>query len=209
VLLTAVITRQQMSAQGLCPAVDHIIHSAAMAGQEIRATPLLIGRTRVWEDVHHLRHARAPAPLEVGHEGVDGGVHDVEGFGRQMRVARGGTGTLVAQECWDDAPRHTPLSEMRGIGVPQRVHRGVCGEATLAHHELESLLESGRRERRLLVSRGEQPGPGARPLPVPPSQLQGPFGQGPSAVLAPCALADTDQHALRINVRDLSRRPFP
>src|SRR6266850_7242347 len=40
---------------------------------------------------------------------VDGGVHDVEGFGRQMRVARGGTRTLVAKEFLDDAQRHAPL----------------------------------------------------------------------------------------------------
>src|SRR5215217_1257091 len=98
VLLTAVITRPQMSAQGLGPAVDNLIHSAAMAGQEIRAKPLLIGGTIVPEDVRHLWHARTPERLEIGHEGVDGGLHDVKGFGRQMRVARGGTGTLVAKE---------------------------------------------------------------------------------------------------------------
>jgi hypothetical protein len=110
---------------------------------------------------------------------------------------------LVAKECLDDAPRHTPLEEMRGRGVPKRVHRGVFGEATLAHHELQGLLEGGRRERRLLVSSGEPPGPGARTRPVDPSQLQGPFGHGHQAVFAPLALSDTDQQALRINVRDL------
>jgi hypothetical protein len=54
VLLTAVITRQQLSAQGLGPAVDNIIHGAAMAGQEVRAKPLLRGGTLVPEDVRHL-----------------------------------------------------------------------------------------------------------------------------------------------------------
>ena len=109
VLLTAVITLQQVSAQGLGPAVDNIIHSAAMAGQEIRAKPLLIGGTIAPEDVRHLWHARAPERLEISHEGVDGGLQDVEGFGRQMRVARGGTGTLVPEEFLDDAQRHAPL----------------------------------------------------------------------------------------------------
>jgi hypothetical protein len=108
VLLTAVIALQQMSAQGLCPAVDNSIQSAAMTGQEIRAKPLLIGRTIGAEDLRHLWHARAPAQLEVGHEGVAGGVHDVEGFGRQVRVARGGTRTLGAKEFLDDAQRHAP-----------------------------------------------------------------------------------------------------
>jgi hypothetical protein len=145
VLLTAVLTRPQMPAQGLGPAVEHLRHRAAMAGQESRAKPLLIGRTRVSEDVRHLWHARAPERLEVGHEGVAGGVHDVEGVGRQRRVARGGTGTLVAKEFLDDAPRHAPCSERRGLGVPARVNRGVLGEATLAYHELQGLLEGGRR----------------------------------------------------------------
>ena len=98
---------------------------------------------------------------------------------------------------------------MSGRGVPTRGHGGVGGEATLAHHERNGLLEGGRRERRLLVSRGEHPGPGARTLPVDPSPLQGPFGHGHQAVFAPCALSDTDQQALRIKVRDLERRPFP
>ena len=116
-----------------------------MAGQEICAKPFLIGGTIVPEDVRHLWHIRAPERLEVGHEGVDGGVHHVEGFARQMRVARGGTGTLVPEECLDDAQRHAPLSEMGGIGVPQRVNRGVFGEATLAYHALKGLLEGSRR----------------------------------------------------------------
>jgi hypothetical protein len=109
VLLTAVITLQQVSAQGLCPAVDKIVHRAAMAGQEILAKPLLRGEPIAPEDVRHLWHTRAPQRLEIGHEGVDGGVHDVEGFGRQMRVASGGTGTLMPEEFLDDAQRHSPL----------------------------------------------------------------------------------------------------
>jgi hypothetical protein len=165
-LLPAVITRQQMATQDLGPAVHDLIHGTAMTGQQIRAEPLLIGGTVGPEDVRHLWHARTPTRLEVGHEGVDGGVYHVEGFARQMRVARGGTGTLVPEEFLDDAPRHAPLSEMGGIGVPQRVNRGVFGEATLTHHALKGLLQGSRRERRLLVPSGEQPGPGARPLPV-------------------------------------------
>jgi hypothetical protein len=109
VRLTAVITLPQMATPGRGPAGDNGIHSTAMTGQELRAKPLLIGGTIVPEDVCHLWQARAPKRLEVGHEGVDGGLHDVAGFGRQMRVARGGTGTLVAKECLDDAQRHTPL----------------------------------------------------------------------------------------------------
>ena len=109
VLLTAVITLQQLSAQGLRPAVDQIIPRPAMTGQEIRAEPLLIGGTIAPEDIRHFWHAPAPGRLEVGHEGIDGGVHNVEGFGCQMRVARGGTGTLVAKKLLDDAQRHAPL----------------------------------------------------------------------------------------------------
>jgi hypothetical protein len=103
VLPTAVITLQQMSAQGLGPAVDQIIHRAAMARQESRAKPLLIGGTIVPEDVRHLWHARTPEQLEIGHEGVDGGVHNVEGFEREMGVARGGTRAFMTEDLLDDA----------------------------------------------------------------------------------------------------------
>jgi hypothetical protein len=98
---------------------------------------------------------------------------------------------------------------MGGIGVSERVNRGVFGEATLADHALKGLLEGSRRERRLLVPSGEPPGPGARTRPVEPPQLQGPFGQGPQTVFAPCALADPHQHALGGDVRNLQLRPFP
>jgi hypothetical protein len=62
VLLTAVITRQQMATQGRGPAVDHRRHRTAMTGQEIGAQPLLRGGTIGPEDVCHLWHARAPKP---------------------------------------------------------------------------------------------------------------------------------------------------
>ena len=127
-----------------------------------------------------------------------------------MRVARGGTGTLVAQEFLDDAPRHTPRSEMRGIGVPKRVHRGVFGEATLAHHELQGLLEGGRRERRLLVSSGEHTrAGGAHAASTTRHRSRVRSATGTKRSLPPCALSDTDQHALRINVRDLSAASLP
>jgi hypothetical protein len=98
---------------------------------------------------------------------------------------------------------------MRGVGVSERVERRIFGEATLAHHALESLLEGGRRERHPLVSSGEQPGAGALALPVDPQQLQGPCGQGSQAVFPPVALSDTAQHAVGVKVRDLERGPLP
>ena len=56
---------------------------------------------------------------------------------------------------------------------------------------------------------GEPPGPGARPLPVDPHQLPGPFRQGHQAVFAPFVRADADQHALGVDVRALQLPPFP
>jgi hypothetical protein len=135
-------------------------------------------------------------------------VDHVEGCAGQMRVACSGTGTLVAKEFLDHAQRHPLRSEMRGIRVPKRVNRGVFGKAALTHHARQGLLQGGRRERRLPVPSGEQPGSGACPLPVHPSQLQCPFGQGHQTIFAPLTLSNTDQHALRINIRDLSLRPF-
>src|SRR5262245_20425387 len=88
---------------------------------------------------------------------------------------------------------------MGGIGVPERVDRGVFGEATLAYHELEGLLEGGGREKRLLVPSGEQPGPGARaasrPSTAPGSTRPGapsslcplcPVGRGPACAGGRC-----------------------
>ena len=132
-----------------------------------------------------------------------------DGVSRQRRVAGGATETLGAQECLADAPRPTPRDEMRGPGVPQRGQGGVFGEATRAHHARTGLLAGGRRTRRLLVSRGAPPGPGARTRPADPSPLPGPFGHGHPAVLAPWARSATDPPALRIQVRDRSRPPFP
>ncbi len=207
VLLTAVLPRPQVSAQGLGPAVDQISHRAALAGQESRAKPLLRGEPIAPEDVRHRWQARGPTRFEIGYEGVDGGVHDGDGVGRQMRVARGGPGALVPEECWDDAPRHAPLEEMGRLGVPERVHRGVFGEATLAYHELRGRLEGGRRERRLRGPSGEPPGPGARALPGSPPPLQSPCGQGHQAVFAPVALADADPQAQPTRIHHLQTHP--
>jgi hypothetical protein len=120
VLLTAVITRPQMSAQGLGPAVDNLIHSAAMAGQEIRAKPLLIGGTIVPEDVRHLWHARAPERLEVGREGVDGGVHDAE-----EAQPRGGVTLVRVQRCNILIPRarQAPDGDQSGGRPPTDIRR--------------------------------------------------------------------------------------
>ena len=98
---------------------------------------------------------------------------------------------------------------MRGLGVPARVQRGVCGEATRADHARQGLLAGGRRERRRRVASGAHPGPGARVRPVDPPPLQGPCGQGHHAVLTPLALSDPAQQALGGEVRDRPRRPCP
>jgi hypothetical protein len=60
VFLTPGLAWHQRPAQGLGPAVDQIIQSAAMAGPESRANPLLLGEPIAPEDVRHLWHARPP-----------------------------------------------------------------------------------------------------------------------------------------------------
>jgi hypothetical protein len=102
-----------------------------------------------------------------------------------------------------------PLQQMGGVGLAQRVDGGVVGEAALAQHAPEGLLERRRRQGRRLVPGREPPGPGALALPVHAQQLEGPFGQGHIAVCAPLALADPHQHALGVDVRDLARGSFP
>jgi len=96
------VARQQVSASGLSPTVDNIVHGSTMAGQETLTEPFPIVWSIAPEDVCHLWHRRAPTRSEIGHEGVDGGVHDVQGRCRQMRRAGGGPRALVAQQFLND-----------------------------------------------------------------------------------------------------------
>jgi hypothetical protein len=79
VFLTTVIARQELPAQGLSPAGEEILHGPAMARQEVRPKPLQVLASIASKHVRHLRHGHAPVRSEIGHEGVDGGVHDVQG----------------------------------------------------------------------------------------------------------------------------------
>jgi len=143
VFLTTGLARQQVSAQRLRPAVDEIVHRAAMAGQEPLAEPCQIGGAIVPQDGCHLWHARAPALSEIGHEGSDGGVHGVQRRGRQRCLAGRGPQAFVAQQVLNDSPRHAPLPQLGRLGVPPRMDGGLCGHTTLAHRGFEGLVERG------------------------------------------------------------------
>jgi hypothetical protein len=54
-----------------------------------------------------------------------------------------GPGALVAQQCLHDAPRHPAFRQRGRLGVPLRMDGGLVGDATLAHHRCEGLLEGG------------------------------------------------------------------
>jgi hypothetical protein len=97
VFVPTLVARQQVSASGLSPTVDQIVPGATMAGQETLTAACPIVWSIAPEDVCHLWHRRAPTRSEIGHEGIDGGVHDVQGRCRQLRIAGGGTRALVAQ----------------------------------------------------------------------------------------------------------------
>jgi hypothetical protein len=73
---------------------------------------------------------------------------------------------------------------------------GLLGAATVAQPRFTGLLEGGRGQRRRPVAGWEHPGLGPRTLPVRPSQLRHPGGQGHEASLAPFALAHSHQHPL-------------
>jgi hypothetical protein len=60
-----------------------------------------------------------------------------------MGVAGRGPGALVAQQFLNDSQRHPAFQQMGRIGVPQRMDGGIFGDATLAHHRFEGLLEGG------------------------------------------------------------------
>jgi hypothetical protein len=209
VCLTAGLAWPQRPAPDLGPAREESRDGPAMAGQQLRRQPVQVLAAIPPQDVRHLQHARAPEGLEIGHEGGDGGVHHVQGRGRQMGGAGGSPWALVAEQGLNDPQRHASLSEMGGIGVPQRLDGGILGNATPAYHPLEGLLEGSRRERRLLGPGEEPPGVGPLALPVRPQHLSDPRGPGDEALVAALALAHAPQQALRVAVRDLQRGPFP
>jgi hypothetical protein len=101
--LTTMIALQQLPAQSLGPALENILHRPAMAGQQVLSKPMQVVAPTELQDVRHIWHAHAPTCLEVCHQGVDGGMHDVEGFVREMGVAHGSTGAFVPEELLDDA----------------------------------------------------------------------------------------------------------
>jgi hypothetical protein len=86
---------------------------------------------------------------------------------------------------------------------------GLCGDPPRAPHHFARLLEGGGESGHRQGPGRESPGAGPPELPGLPSKRQGPFGQWHIAVLAPCALADPDQHALGVDSRDLQLGPFP
>jgi hypothetical protein len=103
-LLPAVVTRPQVPPSGLGATVDDSSHGAAVAGQKVLAESRPLVRTIAPAAVCHLWHARAPTRVAIGPEGVAGGLHDIEGVGRERRVARGGTGALMTEALLDNAP---------------------------------------------------------------------------------------------------------
>jgi hypothetical protein len=78
VLLTAMVTLQQLPAQGFGPAVNNIVHGPPVTGQQVLPNPVEVLSSIAPQDIRHLWHGRAPGCLEVGHEGIDGGVHDIQ-----------------------------------------------------------------------------------------------------------------------------------
>ena len=126
-----------------------------------------------------------------------------------MRVAGGGPQAPMPQQFLTDAQRDPPFPEMSRLGVSQGRDGGLLGDAALAHHRFERLLEGGGGHRHRPVLSGEQPEARPRVLPVRASQLQGPVSQWSRAVLPPVALTDPDQHALGGDIRDLELCPVP
>jgi hypothetical protein len=143
--LTTMIAWPQLPTEGLRPAPEHSSHGAALAGPAVLPKALQGLTPLASADVCHLWPGRAPARSELGHEGSDRGGHDVQGGGRQMRVAGGGPRTPRAQPCRNDPPRHPPLHQRGRIGGPQGMAGGIFGEPTLAHHRGERLVEGGGR----------------------------------------------------------------
>jgi hypothetical protein len=207
--LSTGLARPQVTAQGLGPAVDQSVHGAAMAGQAPLAEACPRGGAIAPPDVGSLRQAWAPARSESSHERRDGGVHEVHGRCRQRRLAGGGPRALVAQPCVHDPQRYPPCPEVRGRGVPQGRDGGLCEHPTLAHHRGARLVAGSRGAGRRPVPGGEHPGAGPPALPVRPPPREDPGGPWHDALVPALALVYAYQPPLRVDVRDLPRRPCP
>jgi hypothetical protein len=207
--LATVITLAQVPSQALRATVAHRLERSPMAGEPIPPEPGPVGPAITPKDLRSRRQVRAASAVAIGHAGSDGGVHDVPGRGRQRRVAGRGPQAPMTQPCLHDPPRHPPLHERGRRGVPPGRDGGLCGDPTLAHHRCEGLLQGGGGPGPRPLPGRASPGAGPPELPVLPSKLQGPFGQGYIAVFAPLALADPDQQALGVDSRDLQRCPIP
>lgn len=92
------LARPPGSASGLGPSVDPIVQGATMAGQPALAEPCALVWAIAPADVGPLWPRRAPTRSALGPAGVEGGVHAVQGRGRQRGVSGRGTRALVAQE---------------------------------------------------------------------------------------------------------------
>jgi hypothetical protein len=114
VCLTTELAWQQLSAPRLGPAGEESLHGPAMAGPQGLPKPGQVLAAVPPPDVRHLGPVRAPAPVEISHEGGAGGVHHVQGRGRQRRVAGGGPGALVAQQCLEVDAGPGALQRARG-----------------------------------------------------------------------------------------------
>jgi hypothetical protein len=93
--------------------------------------------------------------------------------------------------------------------VPQRIDGGIFEHPTLAHHHCDRLVEGSRGEGRRPVPGREHPGAGPPARPVLPPPLEDPGGPWHEAIFPALARVSSDQHPLRVDVRDLQRRPFP
>jgi hypothetical protein len=90
--LPAVVTRSQVPTEGFGPAVDQIGQRPPMTGPPRRPNAVQVVAAIAPQDIRHLWHDRTPEGSEVGHAGVDGGMHNIQGRRREMGVA--GRGTL-------------------------------------------------------------------------------------------------------------------
>jgi hypothetical protein len=142
-LLPAVGTRSQVPTSGFGPAVDQIGHRPPMPGPPLRPKAVQVVAAIAPQEIRPLWHDRPPAGSEVGHEGVDGGMHEVQGRRREMGVAGRGPWALVAQQFLHAPPRHPAFQPIGRRGVPQRLDGGIVGDATRAPPRVEGLVEGG------------------------------------------------------------------
>jgi len=163
------------------------------------------------EDLSELGHGGEG--LEARHEAIDleGGV--LPGKRGEVGIDLGGGGEGVAEACLDGGEVDAGFEEVGGVGMAEGMDGGMFTDAGVLESEAEGGLDAadgegtvdGGHGRRAEGGRGEEPAGVAMGLPEGAKHMEGVGREGDIAILAPLTVADMDEAAGTIDIREAER----